>query len=325
MNKSIIHKTGRILLPVLFLIVIFINLSVGSIKVPIKQIFNPENDHIKFLIWNVRFPRILMSLITGAGLALVGNIFQTIMKNPLVDPYLIGTSSGAGFGAVFALYVTVSFNKMISINLFSFIFSLLASILTIILAKRKNIIPITHLILSGVLVSTIFSSATVLLINLSRKTLTSAHVWLFGSLSGITVNDIILPFISVISFYFIALLKSRELDAIALGEEEAKLLGVEVEKLKWSFYLFGSFVISVIVSKTGIIGFVGLIIPHAARIITGPKHKNSLLGTMLLGGIFLSFSDTIARTIASPIEVPIGVVTSFIGAPLMFILLKKQK
>ncbi|MBZ4649308.1 iron ABC transporter permease [Thermosipho sp. (in: thermotogales)] len=325
MTKKNIYKTGRMILPVLFFLVILINLSIGTVKIPISQIFNPENEKIKFLIWNVRFPRILMSLIAGSGLALVGNIYQTIMKNPLVDPYLIGTSSGAGFGAVLALYVAVSLNRTVSVNVFSFAFSLLASLLTIILAKRKRIIPITHLILSGVLISTIFSSATILLINLSRKTLTSAYVWLFGSLSGTTINDLTIPAISVIVLFFIALIKNKELDAIALGEEEAKILGVDVEKIKWFFYLAGSFVISVIVSKTGIIGFVGLIIPHAARILTGSKHKYSLIGSILLGGIFLSFSDTISRTIASPIEVPIGVVTSFIGAPLMFILLKKQK
>ncbi|ANQ53176.1 ABC transporter permease [Thermosipho affectus] len=325
MKKFLNPKTGRIILPVFFLLILFLNLSIGSVKLPVSYIFNAPNERIKFLIWNVRFPRILMGIISGSILALVGNIFQTIMKNPLVDPYLIGTSSGAGFGAVLAIYAAVSLNKIFSVNFFSFLFSIIASLLAILLAKRKNIIPITHLILSGVLISTIFSSATILLISLSRKTLTSAHIWLFGSLSGITLDDLILPFSALIILFLSGYIKNKELDAIALGEEEAKLLGVETEKIKWFFYLLGSFSISVIVSKTGIIGFVGLIIPHAARILTGPKHKYSLMGSALLGGIFLSISDTIARTIASPIEIPIGVITSFIGAPLMFILLKTKK
>ncbi|ABR29918.1 ABC transporter permease [Thermosipho melanesiensis] len=319
------YKAGRIILPALFILILFFNLSIGSVKIPISQIFNAPNQRVEFLIWHVRFPRVLMGIIAGAALSLVGSIFQTIMKNPLVDPYLIGTSAGAGFGAVLAIYTTVSFNKTISVSVFSFLFSLLASFLTIILAKRKNIIPVTHLILSGVLISTIFSSATILLINLSRKTLTNAYIWLFGSLSGISIDEIYLPLVSLLLLLTISYIKNKELDAIALGEEEAKLLGVETEKIKWLFYLLGSFVISIIVSKTGIIGFVGLIIPHAARILTGSKHRYSLWSSTLLGGIFLSISDTIARTIASPIEIPIGVITSFIGAPLMFILLKTKK
>ncbi|SHH37011.1 FecCD family ABC transporter permease [Thermosipho atlanticus] len=325
MFQKWIFKYGRIIIPILFVFSIILNLSFGSVKISISEIFKSitVNNQIHFLIWKLRFPRILMGIITGAGLATVGAIFQTIMKNPLVDPYLIGTSAGAGFGAVLAIYIATSFNKLFSITLFAFLFSFLASFLTVLLAKRKGIIPITHLILSGVLISTIFSSATILLINFSRRNITNAYVWLFGSLSGITFNDLLIPSISVLSFLLFSLLKSRELDTIALGEDEAKLLGVEVEREKWIFYLFGAFVISTIVSKTGIIGFVGLIIPHAARILTGSNHRYSILGSFLLGGIFLSFSDTIARTVVSPIEIPIGVITSFVGAPLMFILLKR--
>jgi len=325
MNKDLFFKYGRIIIPLLFIFTLIINLSLGSVKIPLIEIFKSlfSDSQTHFLIWNLRFPRILMGIISGAGLAVVGSVFQTIMKNPLVDPYLIGTSAGAGFGAVLAIYIAASFYKYFSITLFSFFFSFLASFLTILLARRKGIIPITHLILSGVLISTTFSSGTILLINFSRRNITNAYVWLFGSLSGITFNDLIIPSISVIAFFVFSLLKSKELDTIAIGEEEAKILGVEVEREKWIFYLFGAFVISTIVSKVGIIGFVGLIIPHAARILTGSKHKYSLIGSFLLGGVFLSFSDTIARTIVSPIEIPIGVITSFIGAPLMFVLLKR--
>ncbi|MBO8160807.1 MAG: iron ABC transporter permease [Thermosipho sp. (in: Bacteria)] len=325
MQREKYFKIGRIAIPILFLITILLNLTFGSVKLSFLDIFKSlfSDDQIHFLVWKLRFPRILMGIIAGAGLSIVGSVFQTIMKNPLVDPYLIGTSAGAGFGAVLAIYIAASYNRFFNITLFSFLFSFIASLLTIILAKRKGIIPITHLILSGVLISTTFSSATVLLINFSRRNITNAYVWLFGSLSGISFKDVLIPAISVISFFIFAIFKSKELDALALGEEEAKLLGIEVEREKWIFYLLGAFVVSTIVSKTGIIGFVGLIIPHAARIITGSKHINSLLGSFLLGGIFLSISDTIARTIVSPIEIPIGIITSFIGAPLMFILIKK--
>ncbi|WP_228288139.1 FecCD family ABC transporter permease [Thermosipho ferrireducens] len=309
----------------MFVLTILINISLGSVRIEFKDIFTSifEDSNIHFLIWRLRFPRVLMSIITGSALAIVGSVFQSIMKNPLVDPYLIGTSAGAGFGAVMALYLISSLNVSVSVPIFSFVFALLASLLTIALARKKDVIPITHLILSGVLISTVFSSGTILLINFSHRSLTNVYVWLFGSLSGITYEDLLFPFLVTILFLLFAYIKNGELDAMALGEDEAKILGVEVEKLKWILYIFGSFTISVIVSKTGIIGFVGLIIPHASRLVVGSRHKYNLIGSAIIGGIFLSFADTISRTVVAPIEIPVGVITSFVGAPLMFILLKR--
>ncbi|MFN3691297.1 MAG: FecCD family ABC transporter permease [Fervidobacterium sp.] len=326
---NLIGRTGRVVLPVIFLIVFLINLSLGSVHVRITKIFSllfeSENSTERYLIWNLRFPRVLMATLTGIALSTVGNVFQAIMKNPLVDPYIVGTSAGASFGALLAIYFTVNSIAHISIPLMSFLFAIFASFLTIFLAKKNGIIPIIYLVLSGVLVSTMFSAGSMLLLNIANKTLVSGHVWLYGTFSGMTISDTLMPAVSLSLFLISAFIFSKHLDAMTLGEKEARSLGVNVEFVKWYFYLLGSFVTATFVSKTGIIGFVGLIVPHMARILFGPKFKKNLIGTILIGGIFLSLCDTISRTILNPVEIPVGIVTSLIGAPFMFWLLKSRK
>jgi len=318
--------TGRISLPVVFVIVFFINLSIGIVNVSPWKMFELlfQDSTEKFMIWNLRFLRVLMSTLTGMALGLVGNIFQAIMKNPLVDPYLIGTSAGASFGALLGIYFLVNSITFVSVPVLSFTFAIIASLLTVILARRNGIIPVVHLVLSGVLVSTLFSSASMLLLNLANRTLVNGNVWLFGTFSGITLKDISLPAISLIILVISAFLFSSKLDVMTLGEKEAKSLGVNVEGLKWFFYLLGAFTTAAFVSKTGIIGFVGLVVPHMARMLAGPKHKNNIVATLLIGGILLSVCDTLARTLLNPVEIPVGIITSFIGAPFMFILMKMQ-
>jgi len=204
----------------------------------------------------------------------------------------------------------------------SFIFAVIASSLSILLAKKGNVVPTVHLVLSGVLVSTLFSAGSMLLLNIANKSLVTGHVWLYGSFSGMTFRDLIVPASSLGVFVTLAFTLSKQLDAMTLGEKEAKSLGINVEALKWTFYLLGSFVTATFVSKTGIIGFVGLVVPHMARIIAGPKHSKNLLATVLIGGILMSVCDTLARTLLNPVEIPVGIITSFIGAPFMFVLLK---
>jgi len=322
--KNFILKTGRISLPVLFVFVFLINLSFGTVNVSIFKLFKLlfEDTPKRYMIWNLRFPRVLMATLTGIGLSIVGNVFQAIMKNPLVDPYLVGTSAGASFGALLAVYFLVNSIAHVSIPTMSFAFAVLASLLTIALAKREGVIPVVHLVLSGVLVSTMFSAGSMLLLNIANKTLITGHVWLFGSFSGITLKDTILPSISLLIFIVFALACSRQLDAMTLGEKEAKSLGVNVEFIKWVFYLLGSFVTATFVSKTGVIGFVGLIVPHMARIIAGPKHKSNIIATILIGGMLMSICDTLSRTLLNPVEIPVGIITSLIGAPFMFWLMK---
>ncbi len=323
-NRNWFQTLGRYSLPFVFVIVFVFNLSFGTVYVsPLKifQLLRQESAE-KYMIWNLRFPRVLMATLTGIALSLVGNIFQAIMKNPLVDPYLIGTSAGASFGALLAIYFIVNSIAHVSVPTMSFIFALIASSLSIILAKKGNVVPTVHLVLSGVLVSTLFSAGSMLLLNIANKSLVTGHVWLYGSFSGITFRDLTVPVISLTVFVTLAFTLNKQLDVMTLGEKEAKSLGINVEALKWTFYLLGSFVTATFVSKTGIIGFVGLVVPHMARTIAGPKHSRNLLATILIGGMLMSVCDTLARTLLNPIEIPVGIITSFIGAPFMFVLMK---
>ncbi|KAF2961726.1 ABC transporter permease [Fervidobacterium sp. 2310opik-2] len=324
--KSLILKTGRYSLPVIFVVVFLLNLSFGTVNVSVFKIFKllTEDSPEKYMIWNLRFPRVLMATLTGIALSIVGNTFQAIMKNPLVDPYLVGTSAGASFGALLAVYFVVNSIAHASIPTMSFIFAVIASLMTITLARKGSVIPVVHLVLSGVLVSTMFSAGSMLLLNIAQKTLVTGHVWLFGSFSGITFSDIPVPALSLGVFVFLSLLYSKQLDAMSLGEKEAKSLGVNVEGVKWLFYLLGSFVTAAFVSKTGIIGFVGLIVPHMARMISGPSHRKNIPSTILIGGLFMSVCDTLSRTLLNPVEIPVGIITSLIGAPFMFWLMKRK-
>ncbi|MGC8820747.1 MAG: FecCD family ABC transporter permease [Fervidobacterium sp.] len=325
--KTFFIKMGRYSLPIIFVIVFMLNLSLGTVNVGFLKLFKLlfEDSPERYMIWNLRFPRVLMATLTGVALSLVGNTFQAIMKNPLVDPYIVGTSAGASFGALLAIYFIVNSIAHVSIPTVSFIFAVIASLLTILLAKRDGAIPVVHLVLSGVLVSTMFSAGSMLLLNIANKTLVTGHIWLFGSFSGTTFSDIPLPLFSLFAFIIISILFSKQLDAMSLGEKEAKSLGVNVEGVKWLFYLLGSFVTAAFVSKTGIIGFVGLIVPHMSRIIAGPLHRKNILATIFIGGMLMSICDTLSRILLNPIEIPVGIITSLLGAPFMFWLLRAKK
>ncbi len=313
----------------LLLLTIILCSMLGTVRIGPRDFaqafFFREGRWVKVL-WDVRLPRVIMSVIAGAGLAAVGGAFQGLLRNPLVDPYLLGVSSGASFGAVLSLLLAnyYGYSIVLKLPLLSFFFAILASSMSIMLARRNGTLPLTDLILSGVLISVLFSSGTIVAILLVRKTFTNAHIWLYGTLSGIGWKNIPVPLLSVVGFVILGTGFSQNLNAIALGETQAKISGVNVELIKFAIYIAGSFTTAAIVSTTGTIGFVGLIIPHVVRRLFGSDHSVLIPLSSLVGGIFLAFSDTFARTIISPSELPIGVVTALIGAPVIFFIMKRS-
>lgn len=322
-------KKLRFLSVVLLLaLTIIICVGFGGTKISfaevIKSVFLRKGSW-KDIIWNIRMPRVIMSVIAGAGLATVGSVFQGLLRNPLVDPYLLGVSSGASFGAVLSLLLIDAFglNLLHRMSVLSFAFAILAAFMTLALSRRNGITPITELILSGVLVSILFSSATIMSMMLLRKNITHAYVWLFGTLSGIAWKDIPLPLFSVLGFTVICTGLAQQLNAISLGENQAKISGVNVEVVKILVYVLGSFATATIVSVCGVIGFVGLITPHMARRLFGSDHKTLTVTSALTGGVLLCVCDTLARSMVRPSEIPIGVITAFVGAPVMFLLMKR--
>ncbi|KHC93449.1 transport system permease protein [Thermotoga sp. Mc24] len=283
-----------------------------------------ENPGVERIL-SLRIPRVLASFLVGAGLSIVGNSFQNLLKNPLVDPYLLGISSGASFGTVVSFYLAEIFgiSWIYRIPLLSFGFSMIASLLTLLIARKEGRFPVTTIVLSGVVVSTLFSSLTYMTIVLLKRNVTTISMWLFGSFSGSTWEDVLFYLMVVIPFLLYSLIFSKHLNAMALGEEEAFILGVSVERLKVVTFLFGNLITAFLVSRSGVIGFVGLIVPHISRYLVGPNFLKSVLSSLIVGGVLLTLCDTAARTFFSPTELPVGVVTALIGAPFLAFLMKR--
>lgn len=279
------------------------------------------------IIWNIRLPRVLLGVLVGASLSMAGASFQGMFKNPMADPYVIGISSGAALGASVAIILKWDFSifGFSSISIFAFLGALLAVTLVYNIARIKNQIPITTLLLSGVAIGQFFTAIMSFLMVIFNKDMTKIIYWTMGSLSGKGWAPVVMIFIPIVASIIVMNFFSRDLNIMLTGEESAKSLGVNVDKTKIYILLVGTFMTSVVVSVSGIIGFVGLMIPHIVRLIIGPDHRVLLPASALLGGIFMIFADTISRTIISPVEIPVGIITAVFGGPFFIYLLRSKK
>jgi len=309
-----------------------LTLKLGTVHISFMSLFdillgNKRRTTLSTVILEIRLPRVLLGMTTGWGLAVVGATLQALLKNPLADPYILGISSGAAFGATLVFALQQLFNVFLIgyVSPVAFLFALFAGLLTYLIANQGGKLPVGQVILAGVIVSMLFGAATTLTIVFGWRGTTNVMFWLFGSLSNASRGTFEITFIPVIMGSIFLFFFSSELNAMALGEEEAMHLGVETKRIKIVLLITSSLMTAFIVSNTGIIGFVGLVIPHVARFIVGADNRLVLPLSAVIGAIFLPVCDSIARTVASPAEVPIGVVTAFIGTPLFIYLMKKGK
>ncbi|MBP2032763.1 iron complex transport system permease protein [Clostridium algifaecis] len=285
----------------------------------------PEN-HI-LIILKIRLPRIILSALVGMGLSIVGAAFQSIFKNPMADPYILGISSGAALGAAlgFVFKLESSLLNSAAITITAFIGAIISTILVYNIARVKNKIPTTTLLLAGVSVSFLLSSLISIIMVFNRDEVEQIVFWTMGSVSTANFNEIIL----LTPFLFIGILVllcfSKDLNIILTGDETARSLGIEVEKVKRIVLVVSSMVVAACVAVSGIIGFVGLIIPHVVRLLLGPNNKILMPFSLIFGAGFMVISDTLARTIASPAEIPVGSITALFGAPYFIYLLIKSK
>ncbi len=308
----------KVLLTCLYLglclcLVLIVALKVGAVSLSWRDVFFLDSPIISYL----RLPRILLAIMVGAGLSMSGVIFQAILKNPLADPYVLGVSSGGAIGAVLSVILGVSTLQ----PLFAFSGSLLSIIFVLTAAKKTSG---NSLILAGVILNFFLASILALLLALSSPDqLSSSYSWLLGSLAYSQFSSlvkIIPPFLGAIIFlYFCA----TKLNVLSLGEEKAISLGVSAYQWRLILLILTSLVTSLLVSVSGIIGFVGLIVPHAARSLWGYDHRLLIPASALLGAIFMVVSDTLARTVFLPAEIPVGVFTALIGAPIFIYFLRK--
>ncbi|MBN1038367.1 iron ABC transporter permease [Clostridium botulinum] len=280
------------------------------------------------IIWEIRLPRVLLGAICGAGLAICGVLMQCVTKNPIAEPYILGISSGASCGAVFVIVLGgMSSIGINSVGAGAFVGSLISGILVFVIGTQMGkTTSTTRLVLSGMAISTIFSALTNLLIYSAENSnqAKSALFWTVGSLGGAKWEVLLFPFIILVVVIIGALVMSKSLDILLLGDDSAIILGINIKLIKSIILILATLLTSALVSITGAIGFIGLVVPHICRTITGSDHKKLIVLSSLIGAIFLIASDIIARGLFPPIEIPIGIITSLVGGPFFLYLISKK-
>jgi iron complex transport system permease protein len=336
-NKVVAYVTA-----ILFLLLsIIFGISIGTISVPIVTIIQILGAKVfgfitlgsidpmyTNIVMDIRLPRVLLSGLVGASLAISGAAFQGLLRNPLADPYTLGISSGASVGAVLTLFFqfSIPFVGSFTLPLLSIVCSFMTILLVLTFARKmERSMRVETIILTGIIFSSFLGAIISLMIALTGDELRQIIGWILGSVSmrGWEYIKIILPF-----FLFgssILLLNAKELNAMSFGEERAHHLGVNVQRRKLVILTAGSILTGAAVAVSGTIGFVGLVIPHLSRILWGPDHRHLLPLSILTGSGFLILADLISRMIISPTELPIGVITAMIGAPVFAIILLQRK
>ena len=327
-NKEIISIVLLVFLPIILFFASFLmgRYPVSPVDV-VKTILSPifpqltVSSTINTIVWQIRLPRILAALLVGASLSMAGTAFQGIFKNPLVSSDLLGVSNGAGFGAALAILFSGS---GIVIQIFAFIFGIISVSITYLISKAYRAGGILILILSGVAISAFFNSliSAIKFVADPEDKLPEIVYWLMGSLASITMDEIIMIIIPLFIGFIILYLLRWQMNILAMGDEEAQSLGLNPSRVRLIIIAACTLLTSAAVSISGIIGWIGMIIPHMARIVVGPDNKILIPASLSLGASFLLLIDNISRVVIS-IEIPIGILTSIIGVPLFLYLLRR--
>lgn len=333
-----LRASAFLVLGALLLIVLFAGIALGSVSIPtteiLKILVSPFSrlrasppDTLATIILRLRLPRALAAMLVGAALSLSGCTMQGLFKNPLADPFVIGVSSGASVGAATAMLLGLAWTKAgaFAIPLAAFAGGAGSLLLVYSLAATGGRRSILSLLLAGTAVSTFLGAVVALLTYLSGEQLPQVVFWMMGGFSGRTWQHVLSMLPWLLLGGGVILWHARDLDALALGEEQAHYLGVEVEKVKGRLLWASALLASAAVSISGLIGFVGLVVPHALRLIGGPGHRWLLPAAALAGAVFLVVADLLARIVLAPAELPVGLVTALVGGPFFLYLLKKRK
>jgi len=313
-----------ILLIILTIITAVLALLIGSVRIPLINIITLTLEENQWkILFTLRLPRIVMAILVGMMLASGGAVVQTIFQNPLADPYIIGISASATFGAVIASLLNL---PEFFYGLFAFICCIFSTLTIFKIAKKGVSVNVATLLIVGIAVSAFLGSFTSFAFYLIGQDGTyRVTMWLMGNLSNATwfkASMIVVPLIFSTIYFF---MQRHNFDALLSGDEEAHSIGIDVQKLKVRTLIVVALVVAFSVAFTGMIGFVGLIIPHIMRSLVGASNTKLLPSATIGGGLFLLLSDTVGRVIFSPIEIPIGIITSFIGAPFFLYLAMKSK
>ena len=343
---------GKLFPLVLFILTTLLILSIlltscmGAVQIPVSDTFRilayhlfhvslPETEALigsaaDSIIWSIRFPRILMGTAVGAGLTLCGVSMQATVQNPLAEPYILGISSGASLFATFSILLgfgTISLFQISAVSLWSFLGALLASAAVIFLASAGSKITSTKLILSGSIINALCTAFSNFIITIAADAegMMTLKFWTMGSLTKANWNNILFPIVTVAALWILYQVLFRPLNVLLLEDDAAITLGINLNFYRNLFLATASLVTGILVASCGVIGFVGLIVPHIVRAIVGADHRRLVPVSALGGALFLLWADALARVLIPNTELPIGILTSVVGAPVfVYILLKKS-
>ena len=331
MNTDRFFEGQRIILAIsgvaLLLISLSIAVSVGAVSVPTSTVWGILANKVspdlfapiwsqgrEAIVWEIRFPRALLAMMVGSGLAIVGAALQAVTRNSLADPHLLGISSGGAFGAIFALLHSGLFLGLLTVPLLAFGGALLATAIVLGVSRIADATSADRLVLAGVAVSFIIMAAANGLIFLGDPRASHTVVfWMLGGLGLAQWSQLIYPLVILVASGAWLMCRTTQLNAMTIGDETAVTLGISVARFRLVVFVIGALITGVMVAFSGIIGFVGLMVPHIARILVGGDYTRVLPASALIGAIFLLWADIVARTVMAPEDMPIGIVTGLIG------------
>ena len=320
---------------VLLLITMTAGVAIGSVPLSPAAVWqvilghltgHPENTVAGIIVWQIRLPRVLLAAVVGAALTTAGAVVQVMVRNALADPFLLGVSSGASVGATAVLLLGAFASLGVwAISVGSVLGAVVAMTAVFLVSRRGRQLAPTQLILCGVVLAAMFEAVTSYLIFRANPQATqSVLFWLMGSFGLASWNQLVIPAIALAAVMAYLLAQARPLNALAIGAELASSLGVDVPRLRRNLFFATSLLAGVAVAVSGVIGFVGLVVPHIVRLMVGSDHRRVLPVGVLFGASFMVVGDLLARTIVAPQEMPIGVITAFIGAPTLIVLIRRR-
>ena len=333
LQKSFIIKRLLVvsfLLLGLLLIAIFLGLSMGSsgngANAVFKSLFGmyEADSMLHTIIWRIRLPRVLLAALVGATLSLGGLVFQALLRNPLAEPYILGISGGSAIGAI--LGILAGFSRFPGVTFTAFLGSIATLLLILVMSSGRSILKKDSLLLSGVMVNAFCSAIIMFLISMTQDSrLHNIIFWLMGDLSMSDLNQVGILSLTLIPCFIILFRYSHTMNLLLMGNEIAQTMGVNIKRVTTILLVTTSFMISSTVSHCGLLGFVGLVMPHLLRITLGPDHRILVPACILGGGAYMVVCDLLSRILPQHGEMPAGVITAMIGAPLFIYLLKRSK
>ncbi len=336
-TKNLSYRFYYVLLTILLMISLVVSARMGAVNISYEKIFSflfqDQVDSIeRSLFLQIRLPRVILCAFVGAALSVSGTIMQGLFRNPIVEPGLVGTSSGAAFGAAFVFVMGKSLSGPFAdwigpflLPCFAFAGGLLATLTVYRLANVFGKTNVNTLLLAGIAVNALANGGTGFFSYVARDPQArSITFWNLGTLSGADWNAVVLVGASTTIGILLALRFSKSLNALLLGEMEARYVGVNTERMKLQLILLNTFIVAMATSIVGVIGFLGLIVPHLLRMMKGSDNRFLIIGSALLGGILLNLADMFARVIVAPSEFPIGIITAFVGAPIFLLILVRN-